>query len=150
VDSDSKDSPHIRSPDLEPPAIVTMTARAYQLEMLEESLQQNIIVAVCLLWRPTLDIPLTYFFRWTLAVERLRCKSSGRSVSQSHANNSFRAILRIQAELEKSDKVSLGPQLAQAPSTDHPRLLGSWPRRWPWPTSSLRSSELKSQASSPS
>jgi hypothetical protein len=108
VDSDSKDS----SPDLEPPAIVTMTARAYQLEMLEESLQQNIIVAVCFPWRPTSDIPLTYSFRWTLAVERLRCKSGGRLVSQSHANNSFRAILRIQAELEKNDKVSTGPQLA--------------------------------------
>jgi hypothetical protein len=47
VDSDSRDSPDSSSPDLEPPAIVTMTARAYQLEMLEESLQQNIIVAVC-------------------------------------------------------------------------------------------------------
>jgi hypothetical protein len=34
------------SPDQEPPRIVTMTARAYQLEMLEESLKQNIIVAV--------------------------------------------------------------------------------------------------------
>ena len=35
------------SPDQEPPTAVTMTARAYQLEMLEESLKQNIIVAVC-------------------------------------------------------------------------------------------------------
>jgi hypothetical protein len=33
--------------DEEPPVVVTMTARAYQLEMLEESLKQNIIVAVC-------------------------------------------------------------------------------------------------------
>ena len=32
--------------DEEPPVAVTMTARAYQLEMLEESLKQNIIVAV--------------------------------------------------------------------------------------------------------
>lgn len=35
------------SPDQEPPKTVTMTPRAYQLEMLEESLKQNIIVAVC-------------------------------------------------------------------------------------------------------
>lgn len=53
VDLDSRDSPRSSSPDLEPPAIVTMTARAYQLEMLEESLKQNIIVAVCFPWTPT-------------------------------------------------------------------------------------------------
>src|SRR5689334_10536920 len=35
------------SPDQETPTAATMTARAYQLEMLEESLKQNIIVAVC-------------------------------------------------------------------------------------------------------
>jgi hypothetical protein len=35
------------SPEEEPPRLVTMTARAYQLEMLEESLKRNIIVAVC-------------------------------------------------------------------------------------------------------
>jgi hypothetical protein len=80
VDSDSKDSPCTSSSDRETPAIVTMTARAYQLEMLEESLQQNIIVAVCPPWRPTPDIPLTHPLRWTLEVERLRCKSSDRSV----------------------------------------------------------------------
>lgn len=43
ADSQSRDT----SPDQEPPTAVTMTARAYQLEMLEESLKQNIIVAVC-------------------------------------------------------------------------------------------------------
>lgn len=45
--SDLRDSPRSSSPDQEPPTAVTMTARAYQLEMLEESLKQNIIVAVC-------------------------------------------------------------------------------------------------------
>jgi hypothetical protein len=45
--SDPRDSPRSSSPDQEPPTVVTMTARAYQLEMLEESLKQNIIVAVC-------------------------------------------------------------------------------------------------------
>jgi hypothetical protein len=46
VDSDSRDSPRSSTPEEEPPTPVTMTARAYQLEMLEESLKQNIIVAV--------------------------------------------------------------------------------------------------------
>ena len=43
ANSQSRDT----SPDQEPPTAVTMTARAYQLEMLEESLKKNIIVAVC-------------------------------------------------------------------------------------------------------
>lgn len=47
-DPASRDSLRGNTPDEEPPAAVTMTARAYQLEMLEESLKQNIIVAVCL------------------------------------------------------------------------------------------------------
>ena len=34
----------------EPERPMVMTARAYQLEMLEESLKQNIIVAVCFWW----------------------------------------------------------------------------------------------------
>lgn len=35
------------SPEEETPRLVTVTARAYQIEMLEESLKRNIIVAVC-------------------------------------------------------------------------------------------------------
>jgi hypothetical protein len=46
VDSDPRDSPRSSTPEEESPTPVTMTARAYQLEMLEESLKQNIIVAV--------------------------------------------------------------------------------------------------------
>ena len=43
-----RDSPRSSSPDpdQDTPAAVTMTARAYQREMLEESLKQNIIVTV--------------------------------------------------------------------------------------------------------
>lgn len=44
---EAKDSPRSSTPEQEPPALVIMTARAYQLEMLEESLKQNTIVAVC-------------------------------------------------------------------------------------------------------
>ena len=48
VQPEPRDSPRSSTPDdEEPPVVVTMTARAYQLEMLEESLKQNIIVAVC-------------------------------------------------------------------------------------------------------
>ena len=48
VHSEPRESPRSSTPDDdEPPVVVTMTARAYQLEMLEESLKQNIIVAVC-------------------------------------------------------------------------------------------------------
>jgi hypothetical protein len=43
----SDDSPRSTTPEQESPTVVTMTARAYQLEMLEESLKRNIIVAVC-------------------------------------------------------------------------------------------------------
>ncbi|KXX79980.1 Dicer-like protein 2 [Madurella mycetomatis] len=43
---DSKDSPRSSTPEQKPPKLVTMTARAYQIEMLEESLKQNIIVAM--------------------------------------------------------------------------------------------------------
>ncbi|KAK3293477.1 uncharacterized protein B0H64DRAFT_444730 [Chaetomium fimeti] len=46
VRSEPRDSPRSTTPDDEPPVVVTMTARAYQLEMLEESLKQNIIVAM--------------------------------------------------------------------------------------------------------
>lgn len=38
--------PRDRTPVEEPQRAVVMTARAYQIEMLEESLKQNIIVAV--------------------------------------------------------------------------------------------------------
>lgn len=47
VGSDARESPRSSSPEQETPTAVTMTARAYQVEMLEESLKQNIIVAVC-------------------------------------------------------------------------------------------------------
>lgn len=58
LSSNSSDVPDDTDPDLgdstrsstsqeEPRATVTMTARAYQLEMLEESLKKNVIVAVC-------------------------------------------------------------------------------------------------------
>jgi hypothetical protein len=53
VESGTVPSPHSTTPEQETPARVAMTARAYQLEMLEESLKQNIIVAVCWTSRPT-------------------------------------------------------------------------------------------------
>jgi hypothetical protein len=42
--ADSRD----RTPVEEPQRAIVMTARAYQIEMLEESLKRNIIVAVCI------------------------------------------------------------------------------------------------------
>lgn len=53
---DSKDNPHSSTPERKPPKLVTMTARAYQIEMLEESLKRNIIVAVGLLHRQHCDL----------------------------------------------------------------------------------------------
>ena len=74
ADAESRDSSS-STPDEEPPAAVTMTARAYQLEMLEESLKQNIIVAVCFTTpRLRLDNPADDPIRWTRGVARLRCK----------------------------------------------------------------------------
>ncbi|KAL2149655.1 hypothetical protein VTH82DRAFT_8307 [Thermothelomyces myriococcoides] len=69
------------SPDQEPPKTVTMTPRAYQLEMLEESLKQNIIVAM----------------------------DTGSGKTQV-------AIMRIQIELERSDKIAwfLAPTVSLA------------------------------------
>ena len=52
TESGTQDSLRSSTPDQELPSPVTMTARAYQLEMLEESLKQNIIVAVCLISKP--------------------------------------------------------------------------------------------------
>ncbi|KAK3899484.1 hypothetical protein C8A05DRAFT_18092, partial [Staphylotrichum tortipilum] len=78
-----RDSPRSSSPDpdQDAPAPVTMTARAYQREMLEESLKQNIIV--------TMD--------------------TGSGKTQV-------AILRIQAELERSRKIAwfLAPTVSLA------------------------------------
>ncbi|KAK4098271.1 P-loop containing nucleoside triphosphate hydrolase protein [Parathielavia hyrcaniae] len=81
VDAETRDSPRSSSPDQEPTPTVTMTARAYQLEMFEESLKQNIIVAM----------------------------DTGSGKTQV-------AILRIQAELERSDKFAwfLTPTVALA------------------------------------
>lgn len=45
--------------------------RAYQLEMLEESMQRNIIVAVRLSWFPISSAANT--LRWTLDQERHSC-----------------------------------------------------------------------------
>ncbi|KAI9795457.1 MAG: Dicer-like protein 2, partial [Candelina submexicana] len=59
--------------------------RAYQLEMLDEGLQRNIIIAVC--WLGML---------WTQAAERHLCITSF-----IDPHNFFRAILRIAAELER-------------------------------------------------
>jgi hypothetical protein len=74
ADAESRDSSS-STPNEEPPTAVTMTARAYQLEMLEESLKQNIIVAVDSTTpktqsTPPADVPI----RWTQGVARLRCK----------------------------------------------------------------------------
>ncbi|GAB1312939.1 Dicer-like protein 2 [Madurella fahalii] len=44
--NDPKDSPRSSTLEQKPPELVIMTARAYQIEMLEESLKQNIIVAM--------------------------------------------------------------------------------------------------------
>ncbi|KAK4152741.1 hypothetical protein C8A00DRAFT_15990 [Chaetomidium leptoderma] len=75
------DSPRSSTPDQELPTPVTMTARAYQVEMLEESLKQNIIVAM----------------------------DTGSGKTQV-------AILRIQAELEQSNKIAwfLAPTVSLA------------------------------------
>ncbi|KAK4122945.1 P-loop containing nucleoside triphosphate hydrolase protein [Parathielavia appendiculata] len=81
VDTETRDSRRSSTPDQELAPTVTMTARAYQLEMLEESLKQNIIVAM----------------------------DTGSGKTQV-------AILRIQAELERSDKIAwfLTPTVALA------------------------------------
>ncbi|KAH6848305.1 hypothetical protein B0I37DRAFT_398087 [Chaetomium sp. MPI-CAGE-AT-0009] len=103
VPSKPRDSPRNSTLDDEPPVAVTMTARAYQLEMLEESLKQNIIVAM----------------------------DTGSGKTQV-------AILRIQAELEQSDKIAwfLAPTVslaeqqfeairAQIPGVQSKLILGS-------------------------
>jgi hypothetical protein len=75
ADSAPRDSPRSSTPDQEVPTPVAMTARAYQLEMLEESLKGNIIVAVG--WTPKLRMARPADRcdqRWTLEVERPRCK----------------------------------------------------------------------------
>ncbi len=140
------------SPDEEPPAAVTMTARAYQLEMLEKSLEKNIIVAVCpascLVSMPPADLlpsqmdtgsGKTQVFVWnnSLLVRTMLTLPS--------------AILRIQKELERRDKVGQTRHISPRQTTDNrTRSLGSWPRLSPWPTSSLRPSEPRTQGFSPS
>ena len=47
-DSGPEGNTSASKPAEEPPKLTTMTARAYQQEMYEESLKRNIIVAVCL------------------------------------------------------------------------------------------------------
>lgn len=73
TDPDSRNS----TPVEEPQRPIVMTARAYQIEMLEESLRQNIICCV----RFALSLTGSRAFangvdihRWTLEVARLKCK----------------------------------------------------------------------------
>ncbi|KAL2179836.1 uncharacterized protein P884DRAFT_297448 [Thermothelomyces heterothallicus CBS 202.75] len=100
---DSVHSSRSSTPDQEPPRTVTMTARAYQLEMLEESLKKNVIVAM----------------------------DTGSGKTQV-------AIMRIQAELERGDKIAwfLAPTVslaeqqfetirAQIPGVQSRLILGS-------------------------
>lgn len=57
VSGDNGDDPGNGTTEEEPPGPVAMAARAYQLEMLEESLKQNIIVAVCYSLGPPMNSP---------------------------------------------------------------------------------------------
>ncbi|KAL1841683.1 hypothetical protein VTJ49DRAFT_6722 [Mycothermus thermophilus] len=85
ADFDSQPSPRSDSPAQdEQPTVVTLAARAYQLEMLEKSFKENIIVA-------------------------LGKMDTGSGKTQV-------AILRIQAEIERSDKIAwfLAPTVALA------------------------------------
>lgn len=69
---DSEDGEQHSSAESEQPA--KMASRAYQLEMFEESLKQNIIVTVR--WLETFKARawLTPSTRWTLEAVKLRCK----------------------------------------------------------------------------
>lgn len=51
-----------------------MSSRAYQLEMLDKSLKQNVIVAVRQPPSCAVDIFTDDVYRWTLEVARPRCK----------------------------------------------------------------------------
>jgi hypothetical protein len=48
-------------------------SRGYQLEMLEASRKENIIVAVCPFLRITTSEDAELFYRWTQGVEKLIC-----------------------------------------------------------------------------
>ena len=64
----------ITTPPAEIQEYITVKPRAYQLEMLEESLKRNVIVAVCFshsLLRRSTDNPQT---RWTLVAAKHMCK----------------------------------------------------------------------------
>jgi hypothetical protein len=56
----------------EPPEVTNIHPRAYQLEMLEESLKRNIIVAVSKAMR--LRRCILTINRWALEVGRLKCR----------------------------------------------------------------------------
>lgn len=64
--------------EAEAPCESTIHARAYQLEMLDKSLNRNIIVAVswvsCLLLCRAMMNLTPCLRRWTLAVARLKCR----------------------------------------------------------------------------
>jgi hypothetical protein len=72
-DPDSTDSAS-QIPETDSP--VTMASRAYQLEMLDESLKQNIIVAVSppRPVRPFQSCPLNSWIRWILGAAKRKCE----------------------------------------------------------------------------
>lgn len=91
-------------------------ARGYQLEMLEASLQQNIIVAVRDLLAPHSDDPaltqndhLDGHGKWQNSHVRIRNQNSLRTCICDSDNSAPSAVLRIIAELERCppDKVIL-------------------------------------------
>ncbi|KAJ4307182.1 Dicer-like protein 2 [Collariella sp. IMI 366227] len=69
-DGSTQDDSNSGSTEEELPTPVTMTARAYQLEMLEESLKQNIIVAIAWFLAPTVSLAEQQF-------EAIRAQTQG-------------------------------------------------------------------------
>lgn len=82
----------------------TMSPRAYQLEMLQQSLNQNTIVVVSTPSMQYIESANQYTCRWIPEAARRRCKCLlPNYLPKAHPSNSVSAVLRIKAELEKSD-----------------------------------------------
>jgi hypothetical protein len=88
----SKDVPRV--PDIIKP-------RAYQREMLEQSLRRNVIVAVSTFRHRYFKAYRVTIARWIREAERLKCMFIAECSGNETLTERFSAVLRIQAELDR-------------------------------------------------